>query len=218
MPCPRTRVPGQDSNPDRSGGERTNHEATVPQKRKQDISHIGPLVRCIFEYHLSMNFWRKFQSNRLSPVGQKKLLKFFFIYRSFTKDSYFTTLMDAMKTSQAGWDTFAALDTEANKTCLHFNIAVTFTTEPSRTYPPQQNCWFGMTISTHSIWASRWKYAKRPPVNLLVRHCSGGEIVVSFTLFYCIWHRPCQSISLRPQRSHKPFLLLNAIKPCKKVL
>lgn len=145
------------------------------QKRKLDISH-----RRIF--------WESPVNEILAEIPRKPTIfcwsveiVWIFFYRYFTKESYFTTLMDAMKTSRVGWDTSAAHDTEANKTCLHSSIAATSTTEPSRTSPPEQNCWFGTTISTLSIWASHWKYVKLPPANLLVRKGSGGASRV----FYC---------------------------------
>lgn len=141
------------------------------QKRKLDISH-----RRIF-WESPVNEDPKSGDPKKTDyllLVSRNCSNLFFFYRYFTKESYFTTLMDAMKTSRVGWDTSAAHDTEANKTCLHSSIAATSTTEPSRTSPPEQNCWFGTTISTLSIWAFHWKYVKLPPANLLVRKGSGG--------------------------------------------
>ena len=93
----------------RSGGERTNLTAAPPilffsaRFCKLDINCIWTHSSGIFfEYRQSIKFCQKFQASNYLLLVSKKCSNFFFCYRFFTKDSYFTSSMDEMKTSQAG--------------------------------------------------------------------------------------------------------------------
>ena len=68
------------------------------------------------------------------------------------------TLMEVTRTVPVGCVSSAAQDTKVNRTCSHFSITGTSTTERSETFPLAQSCLYGMMTNTQCTWAFLSEY------------------------------------------------------------